>query len=312
MFNVKLDRSYEEFDSLRLGRSPNWSQEQLFLKVIIQGKASLYYYEDGNFQRFFFSKENPIPSQLIYRRYLLKNNTVATNVDFRQQLLNEMKCDKMGITLVDNLNYRRDVLEKYFKKYNECSGEPFTIVNINDKTSINLKAVIGVNYSLMSIANRVSNYSVDFENTTSFRFGFEVEYVLPVNTNRWGVILEPTYQGFNSKKQSDAVINYGFVEFPIGLRHYFTPHKNIGLYLDLFYISNFVITTNSKLIANNYLLTIRPRNSFVVGVGYATNRLSMELRYYTERNLLSDYDYWSCNFTRFSLIIGYRLFTGGK
>ena len=40
-------------------------------------------------------------------------------------------------------------------------------------------------------------------------------------------------------------------------------------------------------------------------------KTSLEIRYYTKRDFLGSYAYWHSDYTRFSLIIGYRFFKAG-
>lgn len=42
-------------------------QETLFLKVLIEGKGSLFFYEGGYFERFFFTVEDSEIEQLVYK-----------------------------------------------------------------------------------------------------------------------------------------------------------------------------------------------------------------------------------------------------
>ena len=58
---VKIDRSSTVLSSLTVSRHPQWSQEKLFLKVLVEGRAVLYQYFSSNLRRFFYSvNEKPI------------------------------------------------------------------------------------------------------------------------------------------------------------------------------------------------------------------------------------------------------------
>lgn len=51
--NVKIDRSSSFNNRLSDKRNPLWSEETLFLKVLVENTASLYYFEDGEVNRYF-------------------------------------------------------------------------------------------------------------------------------------------------------------------------------------------------------------------------------------------------------------------
>ena len=56
--DVKIDRSKTKQTELTRLKDPEWSDERLFLKVLIDGKATLYYYQDFYHTRFFYSVDN--------------------------------------------------------------------------------------------------------------------------------------------------------------------------------------------------------------------------------------------------------------
>ncbi len=53
---VKIDRSTDIASLLGTDRNPKWESDTLFLKVLVEGKATLYSYSKGNLFRFFFKK----------------------------------------------------------------------------------------------------------------------------------------------------------------------------------------------------------------------------------------------------------------
>src|ERR1700690_3644254 len=66
---VRMDVSSEYLDSLRSERNPIWSEQKLFLKVLVEGKATLYFYQGGNIVRYFYEVNGLAVQQLIYKRY---------------------------------------------------------------------------------------------------------------------------------------------------------------------------------------------------------------------------------------------------
>jgi len=64
--SVLIDKSS---DHLSLEKAPSFELETLMLKVLVEGKASLYYYTQGSFQRFFFANNGSEIQQLVYIKY---------------------------------------------------------------------------------------------------------------------------------------------------------------------------------------------------------------------------------------------------
>jgi hypothetical protein len=124
---VDIDRSPDELSNLTTSREPKWSAEELFLKVLVDNKASLYKYESANFIRFFYSTDSSHISQLVHKEFLVedykygRNNTrLGENNTFQQQLLNEVNCGGLKVAHFKALKYSESVLVKFFQKYNKC------------------------------------------------------------------------------------------------------------------------------------------------------------------------------------------------
>lgn len=74
--DTKIDLSTTDVNTLSKTRDPEWSQQIMFLKVLVEGNASLYYYEKNGLIRFFYSTAaDTIVNQLIYMliRYCTSN-----------------------------------------------------------------------------------------------------------------------------------------------------------------------------------------------------------------------------------------------
>jgi len=313
-FNTEIDRSSEEVNNLTYIKDPIWSKEQLFLKILIGGKASLYSYVDGNLQRFFYSTNDSFAKQLIYKQYLQGDDEIATNFKFRQQLWVDVKCSTTKKTIIESIDYRQKELEKYFKNYNECLGDTVVVPYTKKSRNLfNLKISPGINYSSLTVkGSSFKNSSTVFSNTYNFRIGLEAEYILPINMNKWGIMIEPTYQTFHSESKTDFehwTVNYNYFELPIGVRYYFFLNKNLKIFLNAFYIPYFGLNSHSTIDINNspYLI-IKSQEDLAIGGGIEYKRISAEIRYYTSQEILSGYFSWSSDYRKLSFIIGFKLF----
>lgn len=88
---VNIDRASIIIGELSSVRGNQFTQENLFLKVLVDGESTLYSYKDGNVRRFFY-RENKLKGvePLIFKKYLDRNNNVAQNNEFKQQLWNNL------------------------------------------------------------------------------------------------------------------------------------------------------------------------------------------------------------------------------
>jgi len=322
---VNIDRSTDNIMYLTDTKNPIFKEEQLLLKVLIEGKASLYLYEDGNLKRYFYNVDNNEIKQLVYKSYLNENDDIAYNNQFKQQLWNNVKCSNLTMKEIEYLEYKKRTLSKYFIVYNDCNNTD--IIDYDKKGQkdlINLTIRPRINSSQLKLDNSSSErQAYNFDNKIGLGIGLELEFILPFNKNKWSLALEPTYQSFNSETsinvtnlvggKSISKIDYSSIELPLSLRHYFFLNDNSKIFANISYILDFSSTSEIQFTrADNSItdtLDFETKNSFAFGVGFKQNdTYSLELRYLTSRDILGNYAFWGSNYTSVSLIFGYTLF----
>jgi len=310
---VNIDRSDAEINKLDHNRFPDFSTEELFLKVLIEGKASLYCYEDGDLRRYFYTKNNGDIEQLIRKEYLNKNNGISTNNGFRQQLWLELNHPSLSQTTFERLDYNQKELSKLFTNYNAKHNSEHTNFNSKQKKDLfNLSIRPGINRSSFTINNNIANSrNINFGNKTGFRLGIEAEMLLPFNKNKWAIIIEPTYQYYQAEhetKYDNLEVDYSSIELPIGLRHYFYLNKHAKLFINGAFVFDFA---NNSSINTEYAsdIDIKSNLNFAIGGGYKfKDRYSIELRYFTKRDLLRNYVHYRSDYQTYSVVFGYSLF----
>lgn len=166
-------------------------------------------------------------------------------------------------------------------------------------------------------------------NELAFKIGAELEYIFPINNNKWSVFVEPTYQSYNSSGQihigdiiglnpssgnivtspvyQDGKLNYESIELPIGLRHYFFLNEKNKIFINAGIIFSSVI--NGKINFNDST-SIEIKDdaliNYFLGLGYDfNNKLSLEFRYNSPRDLTLFYS-GANNFNNASLKLGYN------
>lgn len=310
---VNIDRSSENLNNLSNNENPIFNEEELLLKVLVEGKANLYLYEDGNLIRYFYNQENSGIEQLVFKTYKKSNNKIGKNNRFKNQLWNNLKCPNFKLTKIKNLDYQKNDLIDFFVDYNECNGEKIINFEENQKKDLfNLNIRPGFNSSSLSIQNSVSSSrDTDFDNEFGFRFGIEAEFFMPFNKNTWSVIIEPTYQYFKSEKEitnQSVKVDYKSIEIPIGVRHYFFLNEQSKIFINGSFI--FDISSNSIIdFSSGTDLEIKTRNNLAFGIGYKhQDKYSLEFRYHTSREILGDFVSWSSDYKTLSVIFGYSLF----
>lgn len=322
--SVEIDRSSEKTNYLSIKRNPIFKQEILFLKVIANGNANLYYYKQNNLERFFFNVNDSSVNQLIFKSYL-KDNKKFQNNYYKQQLFTKLKCSSLVTEgSVNRIKYTKKDLITFFNSHNHCHKK-----RTGEKKEIGIFKLSlrpRVDKSSLNIEKPGSDVFVfnEFENQINFSFGFELEYIFP--SNRLSIIVEPSYQSFKSEKQtnSDVVsggillteVDYKTLEIPIGIRYYIPIHNEFKMFANASYAiglplnSSFNFKREDNTAFNS--LKLERNNSFTLGVGLSlNNKYSLELRHLTNRNIIS-FSGWESEYKTFSIVLGYTLFQNKK
>jgi hypothetical protein len=322
---VKIDRSKLNTNNLSKERKPIFEVEELFLKVLIEGKSNLYEYVDGNLRRYFYSLDNSEIDQLVFKKFITKNNNLGQNNTYKQQLWSNLKCTDFKISRIENLTYNKNDLIKFFVEYNECHNHNFINYKSNKKKDLfNLTIRPRINNSSLEVNNNNSFIGkIIFDNENSFGLGIEAEYILPFNKNKWSIAIEPTFQNYKSKKTSNSSeisggiitgnAKYSSIEIPLSLRHFFYINNDSKIFLNASLIFDLSLKSSLEFTRSNNSniksLDIESRNNFALGAGYKLyDRYSLEVRYQTNREILGDYIFWGSKYSTLSVIFGYTLF----
>ncbi|MEL1244113.1 hypothetical protein AAEO56_07575 [Flavobacterium sp. DGU11] len=310
-FRASVDRSSTIMDQMSTSAVPEWKTETLFLKVLVEGKVTLYQYEDGNIVKYFFSTgDHSNAEQLLYREYK-EDGVINTNTKFRQQLFNLMR-DKLADTKdFENIRYRKDALSKLFVEYNGGTGEMKDLTATQNRSSVNFKITPGISMGSVTIEDRLGNgIEFDFKSKPVFRIGAEVEYIMPFNNNKWALFTDPNIQ-FYKNDGSQGVYNwtmqYKFIELPFGARHYMFLNNDSKLFIDIAFAA--VLNVGDCYIQYNEVKRgISKSSNFAAGVGFAHKQYSAEVRYGFGRGLTDLHDTWGATYSSAGLILGYKLF----
>ena len=103
---VQIDKSSDNTRFLSESSTPEFQNEEVFLKHLIDGKISLYRYQRSNLVRFFYAdKEQSGIAPLIHRKYKDDENQIIENSEYRQTLYLLSKCESLNIKLFEDVKY---------------------------------------------------------------------------------------------------------------------------------------------------------------------------------------------------------------
>lgn len=333
---ILIDRSAEQVSYLDENREPNWSEETVLLKLLVEGEKPLYYFEDTDISRFFFKNVNNEIKQLVYKRFKVYDKktgseVIKTNFKFRQQLWEDARIENYPSQKLKSLSYQKNDLIKYFHNLNGFDEESSVKIRSELKWRTDFRLMAGLNSSSIELSNSTSNdMIIKFDNEFNSYFGVQAEFVSPYNKGKWSVLIEPAFYSVKSEKtvykklivsteKRVANIDYKSIEIPVGVRHYSFLSKDKSIFFNALYVPNLVIALDDKVNVEYFdadtevskfkrAYDIDPNFSFILGLGFNCKRWSAELRYYTNRELLSDYTTYSSDYSRFGINLSYKLF----
>ena len=314
---VDIDRSSKKITDLSTKRTPEYKSESLFLKVLVEGKtANLYSYYDGNLKRYFYSTSIEKVTQLVYKHYRTQKGGLGKNESYKRQLKDRLSCPSNK----NEPSYTKVNLTKYFIALNQCNGPDSSLTDytLNEtKGKFRLKLKGGFNMSTAEITDLsvaiIGPKTAKSDANINARFGVELEYLLPLNNNRWSLFIEPTYQSFNDEAtlfEPGAVvtnlrykIEYTSIEVPIGARFYIPLKNSSKIFLNGGFVLDF--PSSSSVVGRREL---KSGPNVILGAGFEfLNKFSAELRYNGGRSLLNNSVGVDSNFGGFAVNLGYSI-----
>lgn len=324
--NVGIDRSSSRIEELSQQSEPEFKKEILFLKVLVEGKSTLYSYEDGNLRRYFYEKDNNGKvEQFVYKQYLNPQDFVSENKTYLNQLQYNFRIENLPDTYYENIDYYKSDFVKYFIKYNESKKYEYKYFQVKrNKNLFNLNIRPGYINSIASFNRIFTQETTEFKGKSSFRVGIEAEIILPFNNDKWAIIIEPTYQKYNDvvvynnggTNEKTQMIDYKSIELPIGVRYYFYLNKSSKIFINGAFITDLNFKSSIKSV-NSYLngnktideFPIQSNGNLCFGMGYKfLDKFSIEVRSGLKRELLVNNIAYSSSYKSFSVIFGYSIF----
>jgi len=313
---IKIDASLNHVSNLSYLKEPNWETQTVFLKVLMEGKSSLFFYTSPGLNRYFYNIDNGEIIQLIYKRYQTNDNKILTNEAYKQQLYNSfLECNSLKINDFNILSYNSVSLSKIILDYNTCLGGDTSFFEKNNKNlSFNLKVKGGINSTTVNnlVHAFISNRNANFESVLGYRIALEGEVVLPFNNNKWSVFLEFAKVQEASKETENpsgkVKYTYDSFEIPLSIRHYMYLNKDSKLSLHVGHAID--VSTNLDLeyeTINGSLSSSSPSGSWFFGGGYHFKKISAEARINFKPVFERNSSAYSSNYTNLSFTLGYTI-----
>lgn len=320
---VDVDMSSTATNNLSDQRAPQFQKQQLFLRELLAGDATLYRHTTSQSIRYFFRVKDGEIKQLIYKPYLVNETGIGYNNDYQLQLEEGLKCSAVTQKDITTTGYKEKDLLSLFRKYNQCvdptTADTTTQNTKGGKYNMYLRPRFNSSSHKLTYTNTNLNYDSDAQTVGA---GVELEFVLPFNRNKWALIAEPEFQYFKTEKTIDvwyvpggkvtSLVDYQAINIPLGVRHYMYLNKNSALFLNAQYV--IAVTSGSSKVDlrradgsqyNEFKIQESPTAVFGAGFNYR-GKFSTEVRFTTGHSLLHNAPAWVSDFKTVSFVVGYN------
>lgn len=340
-FMVDVDWSASKGNALSTHYAPEYSTEKLFLRILLEGEASLYVFIGNNgLEKYFFKIGDNEVRQLLYKQYV-HEGAARENVTYKEQLLKDMTCSSLDRSRFTALRYNERSLLDIFSDYNKCIGSPSVdYTRLKDKGIFKVSLRAGIGFSGLEVRQTMPVSVNTFDPQMFPILGLETSYVLPAGNGRWSIIFQPTWNAYKTKgtliyyhggsspsnpgapggEKGRIAIQYHHIVLAIGGRRHILLGAKSKMFFNASLASNLIINAKDSYDTEDFF--IKPKfnqTSFFVaptvifGAGYQYHdRVSIDINYAFNKVVLENRD-WQATFTTpVSLALGYILVRSDK
>jgi hypothetical protein len=306
---VGIDWSSFRLDALSWEKEVHLKEETLFLRVLIDGPVMLYQYKGREITRFFYNKGDSI-QQLIYKEYLILGDAkkIGKVRHFQRQLVVAMDCGSDVLQRSSKMEYKEADLLRFYRQYYACTKESYTDYKpYNRIKPVALYITPRLDYSSIRLYSTDQPQSVTtYPGKTTVGLGARYEYFLPRLKHNWSVTVEPAFETYFGSAGA-SIFNYSSIELPVGIKYYYHPFSKNSFFAQTAIVPNINRGGTYRLPNGVTAVRLQTRRNAMFGVGYAYKRISIEGRWYTGREILSNSDLGATQYRKISLILGFRL-----
>lgn len=210
-------------------QDPEWSEQDIFLRVLVEGTYTLYEYQYDGSTKFFYATSTIPIQQLIFKRYKTASG-IEINDSFKLVLFQHVNCTPNMSNYFNELSYTKESLIKHFLAENKCAGSnpiSYSKSNVNNlvQTLPDLNSSSTTETS-QRVKESVAKEKADNTSNTIRYFGLEVnqllQQIIDLNSNNNAATPYSIQYSSNSRKTGRGVsygLTYRFNKFkddPIG------------------------------------------------------------------------------------------------
>jgi hypothetical protein len=280
-----------------------------FLKVLVEGRASLYLYTGKRLSRFFYRLNGQPPGPLVSKQYLGPDGVVHANQQYIKVLADSLSCSATDFPDPSSVRYEANSLVRFFIAYNTCTKSAYSDYYAKTaKMVFHLNIRPGADLANFVVRNNSSYFPprYSYGNSPGFRIGAEAEVILPFNRNKWAVLLEPEFRTYSSSPGPGFAIDYKAVQILLCGRYFLFISPESKLYVTAGLLTNFNLGSTIEYETQDLVLQPRLGGTAAVGFRYK-DRFGVELQYQFPEDILENYTLLRGDLSTASLVFSYKI-----
>ncbi len=267
---ILVDKSTDYRYQLNDSMVPENEYDEVFLRVIVEGNASLYELRTNYNTRFYVSVNGSTVEQLEFKRFKIDNHDIETNDAYQDQLYELIVCSSIDEDRFFSLEYTRSVLEDFFIEMNTCLGSSSKRYIVQKRERYNIMIGPRLVYNSLYINDSNAHRSYDFGKSMSISFSAELELFLPYYNNRMAFFIGVSHLEFEFEHTADfgyASIKHRSISVPAGLRLSYYLSEKSRLFLQAGASYTFKNNTYFKSDYRNNITETTPVWNVLIGSG---------------------------------------------
>lgn len=321
LVEAEIDNKYVTPHTAKLVRN-----NKILVKVLVEGKASLYQAEYNDGVLFWYSLNEGKLNLLKYRTYQNANGKEMEDYSYKSQIQADIKCDDVSLKDILSLKYTSKALTEYFTNYNKyCTSEdPDTYFQHAPSSTqkFSFSPFVGMsNYTMTRPTGKWDDEAMTV-NGSGFLFGIDMELGVG-KKNTWAIVSQMHFYSSDKRwdisdqfKTIEGRLRYQTFRLPAGIRYKQRITDQFGLYVDVNYSLDLAINSYvAKYTDYNDVLyseksKIKPTALAFVGFGASYNKLKIGCLFEPKRNILSMSELNSdpTDYSAWSITLAYKLF----
>ncbi|GAB3661233.1 hypothetical protein GCM10028791_35630 [Echinicola sediminis] len=319
----------------------NTTRRSVFLKMIVKGDKSLYYYNGGTSSVNFYIHVADKLELLEYKKYVSESYG-DRNIKINKKYLGQLRfylgdCEDIA-SYLRNVRYDKNSLTRLFGKYYSCVKADWSYSKKREKTTFKWGVFTGMTATDLSFTSSRESFSylVDagFETDYHPTVGVNLEAIFPLHQRKWSLFNELMYSAYSftdhqvnfenetGHSKTDIAIGFSYLKLNSLIRYTY-PLSGIKVFGNIGISNGFALSmTNSEIQENlqkyngddhysyrEYELLNGPRKyeqAFLLGLGLKVKDTMMVEFRHERGNGMSSYIALGSSVTRNSLLISYQ------